>query len=156
MFEIIKCCNLSGLEVSTKSKMLPCLWVGSNIICWRFLAKRTLQRDEEKDVGAERLYQLMSGTLKSPVTIISYSVERDSSINRTSCKYTGELLGGMYRQQISTLGVKQSSTAIISMLSDEKASFDGTESEIAIITPPPREPLSRRYTEKVEGRISLL
>ena len=62
----------------------------------------------------------------------------------------------MYKQQISTLGVKHSSIAIISLLADEKASFDGTESETAIITPPPCEPLSRRYTEKSEVRISLL
>ena len=62
----------------------------------------------------------------------------------------------MYRQQICTLGVKQSSNAIITMLADEKASFDGNESEIASITPPPCEPLSRQYTEKTEGRISLL
>ena len=50
----------------------------------------------------------------------------------------------MYKQQISTLGVKQSSTTVISTLADEKASFDGTESETAIITLPPHELLSQQ------------
>ena len=62
----------------------------------------------------------------------------------------------MCKQQISTFGIKQSSTAIISMLVDENASFEGTKSEAAIRTPPPCVSLSQRYIEKVEGSISLL
>ena len=52
---LYKCCHFFGLEVSTKSKILPCLWVGSSMSCWRFLAKGTLQRVVGKDVGAEWL-----------------------------------------------------------------------------------------------------
>ena len=79
--EIVRCFNLSGFVASTKSKILPCLCIGSSMSCQKFFfSNRTSHRDEENDESAERLYQLMSGTLKSPVIIVLQLVERDSSV----------------------------------------------------------------------------
>ena len=49
----------------------------------------------------------------------------------------------MFKQQISALSVKQSTTAFISMLVDENASFERTKSEAANITLPHNLSLSR-------------
>ena len=117
---------------------------GRGEINWRkFLAQIWSTKHDEENNEAENEDQLVSGIFRSPVMMMSQSEGSEFMKSKTCCKYKSVHPGGIYRQISNIFGEMYNSTDINSNEVDEKWSLEGIVFETAIMTPPPREPLSR-------------
>lgn len=106
---------------------------------------RRLQRDCENGVDASCVFQLTSGTLKSPIKSILELCGRESMYcNIEECSVSVDE-GGMYIHVSCVIGCSCNSILISSSVGCTVISFDGILSETAIKTPPPLDPRSLRY-----------
>ena len=68
---------ISGEFERTRSRILPKRWVGPVTRFTRFMEKNRSHKEEERLEFAVRVFQLMSGALKSPASIRAPSVGTD-------------------------------------------------------------------------------